>query len=87
LTSEQSHDPGQDQRAPPAALAPKLAPEVHQRVRDLAGGKDLPRIAAELWRAPDPDVIEAEAARQFATDDKAKAALAGKLPKEASAGC
>jgi type I restriction enzyme, R subunit len=67
-----------------AALAPKLAPDDHQRVRDLAAGKDLAQIAADLLHALDPDAIEAEARRRLVTDDKAREAIATTLRAEAA---
>ena len=64
-----------------AALASKLAPDDHQRVRDLAAGKDIAQIAVDLLHALDPD---AEAALRRAADDTAREAIAAELRAEAA---
>lgn len=67
-----------------AALAPKVPPEDHKRVRDLTGGKDINDIARVLWDALDADVLEAEAkSREIAADD-AKSKLASELRAQAA---
>jgi type I restriction enzyme R subunit len=67
-----------------AALAAKLSPDDHQRIRDLAQGSDLTEIAGTVWHALDPDVIEAEAARRSVTDEKGRAVIATELRAQAA---
>jgi len=67
-----------------AALAPKVPHEDHERVRELAGGRDIDDIARLLWRALDPDTVEAEAKARGAATDVARAKVAVELRAEAA---